>query len=83
MSKEPARSAPLTSRDHSESEATASHPELEKVRRKLGLPVEPDRWFEPTCFTTILEKHAPHLLFDENILRKIDPAMVEQDPEPS
>ena len=31
--------------------------ELQKVRGKLGLPVERDLWFEPTTLAVLMEKH--------------------------
>src|SRR5689334_15260303 len=31
--------------------------ELEEVRGALGLPVERDKWFEPTPLAVLMEKH--------------------------
>jgi hypothetical protein len=35
--------------------------ELQKVRGKLGLPVERDLWFEPTTLEVLMEKHMNEL----------------------
>ena len=35
--------------------------ELQKVRGKLGLPVERDLWFQPTTLAVLMEKHMQEL----------------------
>ena len=37
---------------------TFSLSELQKVRGKLGLPIERDLWFEPTPLAVLMEKHS-------------------------
>jgi hypothetical protein len=34
---------------------------MQKVRGKLGLPVERDLWFEPTTLEVLMEKHMNEL----------------------
>lgn len=56
--------------------------ELQSIRGKLGLPVERDRWFEPTRLETICEHYAPNLLFEEDMLRAQDRDLADEDSDP-